>query len=154
MEKYILLFSAIGSIFMGFGLTIDSNPSLCISLRVKFNINRKSILRKVYPGKETRLHPYSYLRILPLVISGILNMIVIPIYAVYLLLNINLINELVESNLLFVIGVIILLMYFIYPLLLILFNYIFKLREELMDVEIKRKLYKKHDDYYKKLEEM
>ncbi|MFA7106606.1 MAG: hypothetical protein WC154_04840 [Candidatus Izemoplasmatales bacterium] len=149
MENYILLYSSIGSIFMGLGLTFDYNPSLCISLRVKFNVSKKSILRKVYPGKETRLHPYSYLRILPLAISCILSMVVIPIYVVYLFFNVNIINEWVESKLFFVVGTIVLLMCFIYPLFLMLLNYIFKLREELMSIEDKKKLYKKHEDYYK-----
>lgn len=154
MDKFILLFSAIGSVFMGFGLTIDTNPSLCISLRVKSNLKKNSILRKVFPGKETRLHPYSYLRILPLAISCIINVVILPVYLIYFGFNIVRVNELVESNLFYILGIIVLLIYFIYPIIIMLVNQIFKFKEKLMDVETKNQIYKIHEEYYKRLENL
>lgn len=150
--EYAILIGVVFAIGMGFSMTIDQNPCLCKTLKVKYILKEKSILRCIFPSKEHRGHPYSFLRIIPLFVSYILLIIVIPLYLVYFIGVNDFVNSLVESRLSLIFGFSIIAIYFLYPLFLILFNKIFELREKIMDMEKKKELETKYEKYYKKLD--
>src|SRR5690554_1532046 len=150
--EYALLIGSFALVGLGIIMTIDHNPYLCKTLKIKFICGKNSFLRKLFPYKENRTHPYSYFRILPLFISIIIFSITILIYIIYWFNALEENNSFVESNLSFYIGTGMLMTLFLYPVFLIIFNKIYEIKESLMSEEKYEELDIEYERYYQPLD--
>ncbi len=150
--EFSLFIGSLFSLGMGFAMTFDQNPCLCKTLKIKFILSKKSFLRIFFLGQENRGHPYSYFRIIPFFISILILVFVLPLYVIYTLGFITIVNEFVKSELSYHIGFGIIVLYFIYPLFLLLINKACENMEKLMSKENKEKIEKKYENYYSKLD--
>ena len=152
MENISLLAVTFFALGFGYTLTFDHNPIFCRTLSIKFILGKKSVLRKFFPGKEHRTHPYSYFRIIPFFFGCVMSVFVFPLYAIYFFFEVHWVRNFIESRVSFILGFSILCFYILYPLVLMLINKIFELYEGLLDAEAWKSLEKKYEEYYKKLD--
>lgn len=153
--EYYLLIGCIGALLLGFAISFDhKNPILCMTLRTYFLCKKSSVLHKLFPHKESKMHPHSLLLILPFTVAIAICPFVLATYTLYWAFDIQFVENFMSSNIEFFLGGSLLAVYFIYPVLLILFNEIVKKRESKLDKMNFELLAKKYEYYYENIERM
>lgn len=126
---YLLIVSLICIIF-SFAISFDNrNPYLCKSLILMTRIKEGSFAHRLFPHKEDELHPHSFLLIIPMVVSLVIFFLTGIIYVMYFVFNVYLVENFLLSSAQIFVSLLIALMYFLYPLVLLIINQIFEIKE-------------------------
>lgn len=152
--EYCLLFGSIVAILMGFAISFDHrNPILCMTMKIHFICKENSFLHRLFPRKESKMYPHSLFQIIPLLLAIIIFPIVLLIYVLFWFTNLKFVEWFILSKFEFIIGLILIVLYFIYPIFLIIFNKLIELKEEKMNKDQYDLMLKKYEQYYKQIED-
>ena len=151
MGNLFLIVGSLGLLFLTFATMNDNrDPSLCTMLSLKFLCKEKSFLYKLFLRKESSKHPHSLLFVLPFFIALIINIFILVLFIIYWTFDIILIENFMNSNSPFIIGGILILIGFTYPIFLICFNKYFEVKQRKLSKEEWGKLNGEWMKYYEK----
>ncbi len=147
---YLLLIDSFVVFLFSYAIIFDNrNPVMCRSLDLLTKVRKGSFLHKLFPHKLDALHPHSFLYVIPFIIAFFIFAIVSLIYIVFWITNIDAFSTFLNSRVAFFMGGAIVLSYFVYPVLVIIINKIFEIKENRLSKEEKEELYKSYDRYIK-----